>query len=75
MGYKNKTLLFQDGNKVYIAKDAEADFLKKMCKPENSVSFKTHLATLKSSSPLSQPKELLEDVKMSAPKSAQGPLS
>ncbi|HHT0592400.1 TPA: hypothetical protein ACTXXA_000261 [Legionella anisa] len=71
MGYKNKTLLFQEDNKVYIAKDAEADFLKKMCKPENSASFKTHLATLRSSSPpppLSQPEELPENLQMGAPK-------
>lgn len=74
MGYKNKTLLFQDNTNVYIAKDAEADFLKKMCKPGNSASFKTHLAKLKSSSPLTQP-ENLQDVKMSAPASAKGPLS
>lgn len=75
MGYQNKTLLFQKGNTVYIAKDTEADFLKKMCKSENTVSYKTHLATLKSSSaqPLPQPKETLEDVVMSAPKSGKGP--
>ncbi|KTD73646.1 hypothetical protein [Legionella tucsonensis] len=70
MGYKNKTLLFQDNTNVYIAKDAEADFLKKMCKPENSASFKTHLAKLKSSSPLTE-----KDVTMSAPPSAKGSLS
>ncbi|QLZ67699.1 hypothetical protein FOLKNPGA_00472 [Legionella sp. PC1000] len=76
MGYKNKTLLFQKGDTVYIAKEAEADFLKKMCKTENTASFKTHLATLKSSSPpqLSQPKESPEEIVMSAPKSAKGPL-
>ncbi|OCH99269.1 hypothetical protein A8135_08475 [Legionella jamestowniensis] len=40
MGYKNKTKLFQQGTKVYIAKDIEADFLSKVSKKENTADFK-----------------------------------
>lgn len=70
MGYRNKTLLFQDGNKVYIAKDAEADFLKKMSKQDNTHDYKTKLEQMKSTSlPLTTPQSVkVEDVQMTAPK-------
>ncbi|WED41814.1 hypothetical protein [Legionella cardiaca] len=46
MGYKNKTKLFQEGNKVYIAKDTEADFLKKTCMKDNAIDYKARLGSL-----------------------------
>lgn len=60
MGFKNKTLLFQDDNTVYIAKDAEAHFYKKMNNPENVMRFKTHLKDIKSSMPLPASKKTEE---------------
>ncbi|MDI9819886.1 MULTISPECIES: hypothetical protein [unclassified Legionella] len=57
MGYGNKTKLYQEGNSVYIAKDIEADFLKKTHKAENTKSYKARLEQITHNSDVAKKEE------------------